>query len=83
MSLDAYLGKRLKEQLMDRTRVPRDCFPSLHTGASLVLLWGAYRSSPRLFWLLCPIVLSIPLACVYLRYHYAVDDIIAGAVLAA
>jgi len=82
VSLDAYLGARLKAQLMDRTRVPRDCFPSLHTGVSLTLLWGAYRHVRPLFWVLAPIVLSIPFACVYLRYHYVVD-VIAGFVLFA
>lgn len=80
VSLDAYLGWRLKAQLMDRTRVPRDCFPSLHTAASMVLLWGAHRNVRPLFWVLLPIVASIPFACVYLRYHYVID-IIAGLVL--
>jgi membrane-associated phospholipid phosphatase len=82
VSLDAYLGARLKAQLMDRTRVPRDCFPSLHTGVSLTLLWGAHRHARRLFWVLLPIVASIPFACVYLRYHYVVD-ILAGMALFA
>jgi membrane-associated phospholipid phosphatase len=80
VSLDAYLGARLKAQLMDRTRVPRDCFPSLHTGVSFTLLWGAFRHVRPLFWVLAPIVLSIPFACVYLRYHYVVD-VIAGMAL--
>jgi membrane-associated phospholipid phosphatase len=82
VSLDAYLGARLKAQLMDRTRVPRDCFPSLHTGVSLTLLWGAFRHVRPLFWVLAPIVLSIPFACVYLRYHYVID-VIAGIALFA
>ena len=82
VSLDAYLGARLKAQLMDRTRVPRDCFPSLHTAVSLTLLWGAYRNVRRLFWVLLPIVISIPFACVYLRYHYVID-VIAGVALFA
>ncbi len=80
VSLDAYLGARLKAQLMDRTRVPRDCFPSLHTAASLVLLWGAYRNERRLYRVLAPVVLTIPFACVYLRYHYVID-IVAGVAL--
>jgi membrane-associated phospholipid phosphatase len=82
VSLDAYIGNRLRAQLMDRTRVPRDCFPSLHTGASLTLLWGAYRHVRPLFWVIAPIVLSIPFACVYLRYHYVVD-VLAGMALFA
>lgn len=82
VSLDAYLGERLKAQLMDRTRVPRDCFPSLHTAASLILLWGTYRHARKLFWVIAPIVLCIPFACVYLRYHYAID-VLAGLALFA
>ena len=82
VSLDAYVGNRLRAQLMDRTRVPRDCFPSLHTAASLVLLWGARRHVRPLFWAVAPMVLCIPFACVYLRYHYVVD-ILAGVALFA
>jgi membrane-associated phospholipid phosphatase len=80
-SLDLYFTGFIKEQLMDRTRVPRDCFPSLHTGASMTLLWAA-RHIPKLAWALAPFVLSIPFACVYLRYHY-VTDVLAGLLLFA
>ena len=81
VSLNLYYTAWAKEQLMDATRIPRDCFPSLHTASSLVLLWGALRHVRRLGLVLAPIVLSIPFACVYLRYHYAID-VIAGATLA-
>jgi membrane-associated phospholipid phosphatase len=77
--LDLYYTGWIKDRLMDRVRLPRDCFPSLHTAASLTLLWGA-RRVPSLAWGLLPIVLSIPFACVYLRYHY-VTDILAGLAL--
>jgi membrane-associated phospholipid phosphatase len=79
-SLDLYYLREAKVQLMDRLRVARDCFPSLHTCLSLTLFWGLARSSPRIAWPLAPLVLSIPVACVYLRYHYVID-VIAGAVL--
>jgi membrane-associated phospholipid phosphatase len=49
---------------------------------SLTLLWGAFRHVRPLFWVLAPIVLSIPFACVYLRYHYVID-VIAGIALFA
>lgn len=81
VSLDLYYTAWAKEQLMDATRIPRDCFPSLHTASALVLLWGALRHVRRLGLVLAPVVLSIPLACVYLRYHYAID-VVAGVVLA-
>lgn len=82
VSLDLYYVGWLKDQLMDRTRIPRDCFPSLHTAASLILLWATQRHARGLFWVLAPIVLSIPVACVYLRYHYVID-VIAGIALVA
>lgn len=82
VSLDLYYLQPVKEQLMDRMRVPRDCFPSLHTAASLTLLRGTYKSAPRLAVVLAPIVLTIPIACVYLRYHYVVDVLAGIAVFA-
>jgi membrane-associated phospholipid phosphatase len=81
VSLNLYYTAWAKEQLMDATRIPRDCFPSLHTASSLVLLWGALRHVRKLGLILAPIIISIPFACVYLRYHYAID-VIAGAALA-
>lgn len=80
--LDLYYTGVVKEQLMDATRIPRDCFPSLHTGASLALLVAALRHVRRLGLAILPMVASIPLACVYLRYHYAID-VVAGVALCA
>ncbi|MEO8878091.1 MAG: phosphatase PAP2 family protein [Polyangiaceae bacterium] len=79
-SLDFYYMGGVKEQLMDRRRVPRDCFPSLHTCISLIFLWYAFKHIRWLGWVLAPIVISIPFACVYLRYHYVID-VLAGMVL--
>jgi membrane-associated phospholipid phosphatase len=82
VSLDPYYFGWVKEQLLDAYRVPRDCFPSLHTAISLVFLVHARQSARWLYRVLLPIVVSIPLACVYLRYHY-VADLLAGGILAA
>jgi len=81
VSLDAYYFGWVKDELMDKYRVPRDCFPSLHTAVSLVFLVHARRVARWLFWALLPIVATIPVACIYLRYHY-VADLLAGAALA-
>jgi membrane-associated phospholipid phosphatase len=72
----------LKEALMDRARIQRDCFPSMHTANTLLFAYFVFCYSRRWFWLLLPFVVSIPFACVYLRYHYVLD-VLAGAVLAA
>jgi membrane-associated phospholipid phosphatase len=82
VSLDLYYMKYIKDALMDRTRIERDCFPSLHTAVSLICLFIAWKHERKYFWLILPLVVSIPFACVYLRYHY-VTDILAGMALAA
>jgi membrane-associated phospholipid phosphatase len=66
---------------MDYARIRRDVFPSLHVGISFVVWLYAYRNSRRLFWILMPLVLSLWVSTVYLRYHYMVDCI-AGLILA-
>ena len=75
--LDLYYMKDFKALYMDRPRIDRDCFPSLHTAVSLVLLYQAKKNLKPLFWTFLPIVICIPMACVYLRYHYVVD-VLAG-----
>jgi membrane-associated phospholipid phosphatase len=60
----------------------RDCFPSLHTAMTTVLLGMAWRDFRRLFWVYLPMALGLYLATLYLRVHYAVD-VAAGFVTAA
>jgi hypothetical protein len=81
VSLDLYLIQEVKETLMDRTRIAWDCFPSMHTCAALLLSLASYKHLRGLFWVTLPMVVSIPFACVYLRYHYVVD-VLAGFALA-
>jgi membrane-associated phospholipid phosphatase len=66
---------------MDFARIRRDVFPSLHVGISFLVWLYAYRSSRRLFWILSPLILSLWISTVYLRYHYLVD-VLAGLALA-
>jgi len=68
-------------EFMDYARIKRDVFPSLHVGISFVVWLYAYRNSRRLFWILAPLVLSLFVSTVYLRYHYLVD-VVAGLLLA-
>jgi membrane-associated phospholipid phosphatase len=78
VSLDLYLLASVKEATMDATRITFDCFPSMHTCCSLLLAWCSWCHVRRLFWWVLPIVASIPLACVYLRYHYVIDVLAGG-----
>jgi membrane-associated phospholipid phosphatase len=66
---------------MDFARIRRDVFPSLHVAISFVVWLYAYRNSKRLFWLLSPLILSLWLSTLYLRYHYLID-VVAGLILA-
>jgi membrane-associated phospholipid phosphatase len=66
---------------MDFARIRRDVFPSLHVAISFVVWLYAYRNSKKLFWILSPLILSLWLSTLYLRYHYLID-VVAGLVLA-
>jgi membrane-associated phospholipid phosphatase len=66
---------------MDFARIRRDVFPSLHAAIAFVVWLYAYRNSKRLFWILSPMILSLWLSTVYLRYHYLID-VVVGLILA-
>ena len=66
---------------MDFARIRRDVFPSLHVAISFVVWLYAYRNSKKLFWILSPLVLSLWLSTLYLRYHYLID-VVAALILA-
>lgn len=79
--LDLYLVGPIKEAMMDATRISYDCFPSMHTCCTLLLGACAWRWSRKLFWVLSPIIVSMPFACVYLRYHYVIDVLVGAALV--
>ncbi|MBX7098666.1 MAG: phosphatase PAP2 family protein [Myxococcaceae bacterium] len=79
--LELYLVREVKAALMDRLRITYDCFPSMHTALTVVLLVQCRRHAPRLARWVWPFAALMPLACVYLRYHYLVD-VVAGLGLA-
>jgi membrane-associated phospholipid phosphatase len=60
----------------------RDCFPSLHTAVTTVVLIFAWRHSRLLFWPILPLCLSLFFSTMYLRFHYFID-LVAGWVLAS
>ena len=60
-----------------------DAFPSGHTAVALMTLYYAWKSREKvLFWTLLPVVSSLVISTVYLRYHYVID-VIAGVLLSA
>jgi membrane-associated phospholipid phosphatase len=60
----------------------RDCFPSLHTAHTTVVLAFAWRFSRVAFAAYLPIALGLYVSTIYLRMHYAID-VAAGFVVAA
>ena len=51
----------------------RDCFPSMHTAHTTVVLLGAFAFRRWLGWAFLPIALGLYVSTIYLRMHYAVD----------
>ena len=68
-------------EFMDLARIHRDVFPSMHVAISFLVWLYALRNSRPLFWVLSPLVLSLWVSTIYLRYHYLVD-VVAGLLLA-
>jgi membrane-associated phospholipid phosphatase len=58
----------------------RDAFPSLHNAITLLTMVMAWRFNKYFFWIFLPIAVSLPLATIYLRYHFFID--IVGGVIA-
>ncbi len=65
------------DALMRTTPFNRDCFPSGHTGAALIVLTYAFRFDRRVFWALLPLGTGLIAATVIGRYHYGIDLICA------
>ena len=79
-------GRLVANQLLDFLNAgefnKRDCFPSGHTGITLIVLYYAHAHHKRLFAVLLPIGCLLILATVFLRLHYVID-VLAGFALAA
>jgi len=73
---------RLVRDTIDGAGGPHGAFPSLHVGASFLVMWFELRHRNRLRGLIyVPLVLAIAAATVVLRYHWVVD-LLAGVALA-
>jgi membrane-associated phospholipid phosphatase len=68
-------------EFMDFARIHRDVFPSMHVAISFLVWLYALRNSRPLSWMLSPLILSLWISTIYLRYHYLVD-VVAGFFLA-
>jgi len=51
----------------------RDCFPSGHTGISLLVLAYSWREARRFFWFALPVLICLIVGTLAGRFHYGVD----------
>ena len=51
----------------------RDCFPSGHTGISLLVLGFSWRHARRFFWVALPVLVCLILGTLAGRFHYGID----------
>jgi len=63
----------LLDSLMRKPLYARDCFPSGHTGATLLVLYYAWRFARGIFWVMLLPGLGLIAATLTGRFHYATD----------
>ncbi|MBZ4422057.1 phosphatase PAP2 family protein [Myxococcus sp. RHST-1-4] len=63
----------LLDSVMRTPLYARDCFPSGHTGTTLLVLFYAWRFSRRVFWVMLAPGLGLIVATLAGRFHYATD----------
>ncbi|MBN1205004.1 MAG: phosphatase PAP2 family protein [Myxococcaceae bacterium] len=61
------------DSLMRTPVFSRDCFPSGHTGATLLVLFYALRFARRVFWIMLLPGMGLIVATLSGRFHYATD----------
>ena len=68
-----FLAKHIEASFIDIPMV-RDCFPSGHTGLTLLTLYQAWRSGmKKFFFIMLPFGVLLIFSTVYCRFHYVVD----------
>jgi len=63
----------LLKLLMSGVAVTGGCFPSAHVSGTWALTFGLYRTNRKSALALGAIAVGLSIACVYTRYHHAVD----------
>lgn len=61
------------DQMMRSPAFARDCFPSGHTGTTLLLFFYSFRYARRFFWIMLLPGLGLIIATLSGRFHYATD----------
>ena len=63
----------LLDSVMRQPGFGRDCFPSGHTGVTLLVLFYAFRFARRFFWVMLLPGIGLIVATLAGRFHYATD----------
>ncbi|WP_240359843.1 phosphatase PAP2 family protein [Pyxidicoccus trucidator] len=71
--LQGVMVTQLLDSVMRTPTYVRDCFPSGHSGTTLLVLFYAWRFSRPLFWLMLLPGLGLIIATLAGRFHYATD----------
>src|SRR5262249_28749910 len=71
------------DALMRTTPFNQDCFPSGHTGATLIVLTYAFRHHRRMFWIMLPIGSGLILATLVGRFLFGIELIFAFPLMVA
>jgi membrane-associated phospholipid phosphatase len=74
----APLLRAMNHWLLGKYSVGASLFPSAHVAATTAAALTVHRYLPRLGWVFVAVAVSIALATVYGRYHYALDAIAGG-----
>lgn len=74
----APLLRAMNHWLLGKYSVGASLFPSAHVAATTAAALAIRRYLPRLGWLFVLVAVSIALATVYGRYHYALDAVAGG-----
>jgi hypothetical protein len=71
--LDGPLLTPTLDSMMRSPAFARDCFPSGHTGTTLLLFWYSFRFARKFFWIMLLPGLGLITATLSGRFHYATD----------
>jgi membrane-associated phospholipid phosphatase len=78
--LSGYIWTSIGEFLRLRVQFVGGTIPSPHCACATVMWLTAYQYSRTAFWILSPVVVSLYLSTVYLRFHYVTDTVLGIAV---
>jgi membrane-associated phospholipid phosphatase len=68
-----YLFKMFADMIENNAMLHGGCFPSAHCAAATVMLLLSFKYDKKLFYWICPIIITLYISTVYGRYHYPLD----------